>query len=284
MLVWSCIAPHGGEIIPELAEGNLARMAWTRDAMRELGKRCRAAAPETLVVYTPHGLYKDGCCTVSLSPTAQGTLNSDDGASIGAQFTVDQELAQTLLTCADSCAVPVAEALFDESGRLAPIFPLDWGALIPLWFLGTGEGRIPESERPNVVVICPSRSLSRGQLVRFGQATVEAALASGKRVGIVCSADQGHGHQASGPYGYAPLSSSYDQAYCQAVRENDLARLLTWSPDFIEGALVDSYWQTLMLHGALQYAPASFGAELLSYEAPTYFGMMCAAFAPETAQ
>jgi len=32
-----------------------------------------------------------------------------------------------------------------------------------------------------------------------------------------------------------------------------------------------------MLHGALDGA---FGVELLSYEAPTYFGMLCAAFTP----
>jgi hypothetical protein len=32
-----------------------------------------------------------------------------------------------------------------------------------------------------------------------------------------------------------------------------------------------------MLHGAIGGA---FDVELLSYEAPTYFGMLCAAFAP----
>ena len=40
-------------------------------------------------------------------------------------------------------------------------------------------------------------------------------------------------------------------------------------------ALADSFWQLLMLHGAIG---ESWEPELLSYEAPTYFGMLTAAY------
>ncbi len=46
---------------------------------------------------------------------------------------------------------------------------------------------------------------------------------------------------------------------------------------FVEQAKADSFWQLLVLHGALG---DGWRAELLSYEAPTYFGMLCAAYAP----
>jgi aromatic ring-opening dioxygenase LigB subunit len=42
--------------------------------------------------------------------------------------------------------------------------------------------------------------------------------------------------------------------------------------------MVDSYWPLLMLHGIL--SSGTFRSELLSYEAPTYFGMACAEFVP----
>jgi aromatic ring-opening dioxygenase LigB subunit len=61
------------------------------------------------------------------------------------------------------------------------------------------------------------------------------------------------------------------------VRENRLARLLEVDPSFVATAQADSWWQMLVLHGATQDA---FDAELLSYEAPTYFGMLCASFTP----
>ncbi len=45
----------------------------------------------------------------------------------------------------------------------------------------------------------------------------------------------------------------------------------------VDDAYADSLWQVAMLSGALG---SSFDVELLSYEAPTYFGMVCAAYSP----
>ena len=47
------------------------------------------------------------------------------------------------------------------------------------------------------------------------------------------------------------------------------------SPDFVERAAADSWWQMLMLYGALGN---DWRSELLSYEVPSYYGMLCAAF------
>ena len=62
------------------------------------------------------------------------------------------------------------------------------------------------------------------------------------------------------------------------VRRNALGELTAWDPERAKDALADSLWQMLMLHGALGGA---FRSELLSYEAPTYFGMLTAAFQRE---
>ncbi|NUT54793.1 MAG: extradiol ring-cleavage dioxygenase, partial [Thermoleophilia bacterium] len=48
----------------------------------------------------------------------------------------------------------------------------------------------------------------------------------------------------------------------------------------VEPAKADSLWQLAVLHGALG---STYDVELLSYEAPTYFGMLCAAYAPSAA-
>lgn len=271
MLVWACIAPHGGEVIPELAGDNLPRMAATRAAMQELGRRCEQAQPDSIVVFTPHGLCFDEHVCVSVAMRAEGMLDGENGARVCASIEVDIPLAQAISEAASQRGVPVAQAAYTDEGEPAPTFPLDWGALIPLWFMGA-RWRKP----PAVVVVCPSRSIPRRKLVEFGRATVEAAVSVGRRVAVICSADQGHGHAADGPYGFSATSASYDRAYCQAVEEDALPRLLHWQDAWIESALPDSYWQTLMLYGALQTVPME--PELLSYEAPTYFGMACAEY------
>ena len=61
------------------------------------------------------------------------------------------------------------------------------------------------------------------------------------------------------------------------MRRHELGELLALDPSFVEAAKADSFWQMLMLHGALG---GGWRAEFLSYEAPTYFGMLCAAYEP----
>ena len=149
----------------------------------------------------------------------------------------------------------------------------DWGALVPLWFLAQ-----PMTPQPKIVVLAPDRSLTRETLVRFGVAIARASEASGKRVALIASCDQGHAHDANGPYGFDPASRVHDEAMTEAIANDELPRLLEWDNDFLEAAKVDAYWQTLILAGALGHTPMT--PNLLSYEAPTYFGMAVAAYQP----
>ena len=126
------------------------------------------------------------------------------------------------------------------------------------------------------MIVTPCRALSNDDHVKAGKAL---ALATGKRpVAFVASADHGHGHTEDGPYGYSEHSAPYDEDVRDVVRRNALGELAGWDPQRAVDALADSLWQMLMLHGALGGA---WQAELLSYEAPTYFGMLTASFTRE---
>lgn len=49
-LIFACIAPHGGECLPEFAGPEPERSARTREAMAKLGRRLEALQPEVVVV------------------------------------------------------------------------------------------------------------------------------------------------------------------------------------------------------------------------------------------
>ncbi len=242
--------------------------------MEELGRRCKLARPETLIVFTPHGLCIENSISLSMAVLGAGYVDGENGVRIAMRFVMDRPLADAVGEEAERRRVRVAMVGFRPDGAPIPLFPLDWGVLVPAYFLGA-QWQTP----PRLVVACPDRSLPRKALLDFGEAVVHAAARTGRRIAIVCSADQGHGHSPEGPYGYAPQSAPHDQAYCRALRDDALERLLSWRNDRIEAAMTDSYWQTLMLLGALRSVRLK--PELLSYEAPTYFGMACAAFERE---
>lgn len=271
-MIFACVAPHGGECLPEFASEHPERAARTRAAMAEMGRRLEALRPEVVVVANPHGLAVPGAFTLPLGAAAAGQL-AEGEAVVTAAFPLDVDLAWDIAERAAARGLPVAPVFFPPG---APV-PLDWGALIPLYYLGRSF-----DPPPRVVLITPTREVPLEAQVAMGHAVAEAAEASGRRVAFVASADQGHCHHPDGPYGYDEKSAEYDRFFCEAVAAGDLARLLKVDPELVERGKPDSLWQALILHGVLERVPMR--GELLSYEVPTYFGMACAAYTPVGAE
>jgi len=272
-LVFAAIAPHGGIVIPELCTPEeLDLAAATRGAMEELGRRFEEARPEAVIVATPHNVHVDGHVGVVIAGSLEGSVDH-----VALSCPVDTELALRSLVDLVGAGVPCVGVSFGPNDPREATMPLDWGALIPLWFMGgRAEPQVP------VVIVAPARDLKPDALVEAGRVLGTTARNLGRRVALIASADHGHAHDAQGPYGFDPAAARYDERIVELVRDNRLGELLTVDEELVEAAKADSFWQLLLLHGALDYGArdGGFDAELLSYEVPTYFGMLCAAFTP----
>jgi aromatic ring-opening dioxygenase LigB subunit len=258
-IVFACIAPHGGHLL--IGPPEVSPIPASRAAMETMRAALEAAKADTLAILTPHGIYAEGLMTLGISPVAYGEL---DELCIEARTDID--LASAWAYHGSDLGIPVAPVAPPDSQP----FPLDWGVTIPLALLDP-EGLLP------IVAACPARDLSRRHLVDWGEALALASDEQGRRVALIVSADQGHGHAADGPYGFTPASAEYDRAMIEAVGADDLDRLLTWDDAWIEAGLPDSYWQTLSLIGARRRA--SLKSTFLSYEVDHYFGLLCAMYA-----
>ncbi len=61
MVVLGALAPHPPIIVPAVGRGRESEASSTRKAMSDLAGIAAEAAPETLVVFTPHGnVLRDG--------------------------------------------------------------------------------------------------------------------------------------------------------------------------------------------------------------------------------
>lgn len=269
-LVFGAITPHGSEIVPQLAD-DPKLMEKTRDAMREVGRRFLDSQPETVIVLDPHAdfMVPHAIC-IGATFRAVGVLGDPAARHIQAEFDCDYHFVEAFFS-ANAERLPLIRAVGRDEGRNA-LLPLSWGALIPLWFTAHTQ----RHARPKIVVVAPSRLLPREILVQFGVELARAAAASPKRIALIASCDQGHAHDPDGPYGFDPASAEHDLLMCDAIISEDLGSLLDWAPEFLTAAKVDAYWQTIILAGALSVTPLR--AELLSYEAPTYFGMAVATY------
>ena len=271
-LVFAAIAPHGTLAVPDAPAASIPGAERTQAAMEELGRRFDAARPQATIVLTPHNVHVDGHFAVVVAANVAGSLEEWDAPAAQLTCPVDLDLALLSIETLHDAGVPVVGVGFGANDRLAATAPLDWGTLIPLWVMG---GR---SDPPvPVVVVSPCRDRPNVEHVRAGAALARVADSSQLRVAIIASADHGHAHDADGPYGYDPAAREYDERIVELVRAGRLAELESWDGDFVERAKADSLWQLLMLDGALR-GDDGWKAELLSYEAPTYFGMLCAAY------
>jgi aromatic ring-opening dioxygenase LigB subunit len=270
-LVFGSIAPHGGIAIAEACPPETRELAGaTRRGMEELGRRFDAAAPDVAIVLTPHNIHVEGAMAVVTAGTVAGAL--DGHPDVALRVRTDRELALAVRDAVSADGIPVVGVSYGANDAAAATYPMDWAILVPLWFMG---GR--HSPPVPAVVMAPARDLPYETHVAAGRAIARAATASAKRVALIASCDHGHGHDPKGPYGFTPRSKEFDDEVVRLVKANDLAGLLRMERSLPVEGKADSYWQMLMLHGALG---DGWKGEFLSYEAPTYFGMLCASYVP----
>src|SRR5690606_36328208 len=188
--------------------------------------------------------------------------------------------------------IPVVGVGYGGSNRNQSVLPADWGIMTPLWFAGHDVnvvgggyvlagllGGVPEEPTgPPAIIANPSRMIPREYNVEFGKVVAEVAQASERRIGFIASCDWARRHDPNGPNGFHPDAARMDAEVCEAIKRNDILSLIDLDDEYIHNAAIDGLWQLLMLGGALEVVPME--VDFLSYEAPTYYGMIVAAYAP----
>jgi len=230
--------------------------------------------PDTIVIATPHNIRLWKQIGVALTENSTGMLQASprNKNSVSLRTKCDVEFAKQLMERSAKKGVPVVGANYGTSEGLTSDMPMDWGTLVPLWFM------IPKCRpKPKVVIVTPSREVQLTKNFQFGRIIAQTAEAyRRKRIVFVASADQAHAHKKSGPYGYSKLAKEYDALIVDALRKNEINNVMTLRPELIEAAKPDSLWQMAMLAGIADKVRLK--AELVSYSVPTYFGMICAHF------
>ena len=254
-----------------MAGSNLEAFKETTRAMELISEMMKKQRVDTIVIATPHNLRLKCNIAVILTEFTEGTLRTENG-SVQIRLRCDRALAADILEKAEKIRLPVVGVNYGTTEGEASCMPMDWGTLIPLWFSAC---RVP---KPKAVIVAPSREIPLQNLVKFGAVIAQAAEERRARIAFVASADQAHTHNKKGPYGFHPDSAKFDQLVVKAVSENKLENTLKLDQQLVEDAKPDSIWQMAILVGILKKVPMP--VRFVSYQAPTYFGMLCAAYAP----
>ncbi len=271
-LEYACIVPHGSDIIPHLAVRKTEHLfEKTRESVRKIARDIRDVRPDTIVIASPHNLRLQDHIAIVTAENSTGQLKGPRGRKVSLSLKCDREFAQDLLQESARYHLPVVGANYGTAEGSASDMPMDWGTLVPMWFVAKEE-RV----KAKTVIVTPSREIPHGQNIAFGMAIGAMAEKRKKRIAFIASADQAHAHKKSGPYGYHRSAPKYDEFISQAIQKTHIESIFRLSKRFVEDAKPDSLWQMAILAGLTRVVRMR--GNLLSYAVPTYYGMICASF------
>src|SRR5438132_420898 len=112
--------------------------------------------------------------------------------------------------------------------------PLVFAAIAPHGGIAIAEACTPDER--DVAIKTRARDLSASDHVSAGAAIAAVAAASDRRIALIASADHGHAHLGSGPYGFHPAAEEYDTLVTELVRTEQLDRLVDIPRAMVEDA------------------------------------------------
>jgi len=271
-LEYACIVPHGSDIIPQLAVHKTEHLfEKTRESVRKIARDIRNARPQTIVLASPHNLRLQDNIAIVTAENSTGYLKGPRGRKVSLSLRCDREFAQDLLEESTRKHLPVVGANYGTAEGLASDMPMDWGTLVPMWFVVKEE-----KVKARTVIVTPSREIPLRENIALGTTIAEMAEKRRNRLVFIASADQAHAHKKSGPYGYHRSAAKYDEFVSRAIQKNRIESISQLGKRFVEDAKPDSLWQMAILAGLTKVVKMR--GKMLSYEVPTYYGMICASF------
>jgi len=248
-----CVAvlmPHAPILVPAVGGERLREADATAGALRQAAARIVAAAPQSIVLVSPHSPRQATAFGIWQGARLQGTFEQFSTPGAGVDLPNDRELAAEIAAQALAVGTRTWEI---------PPGPLDHGALVPLWYLADAGWSGP------TVVLSLNYPLEGG-LEEMGRAITAAAAKLGRRIALIASGDMSHRLQPDAPAGYHPRAGQFDRLFMETVRRGAYRELPRLDAALQELAAEDVVDSTVIAAAAVGWSDQ--GHEVLSYEGP----------------
>ena len=264
-IVFAGIAPHPPLLVPEVGRTyNMERVATSQSALREFSRRLIDTRPETVVVISPHSPFDTHVFTTRAAAELSGDLREFDAPDVRLAFKNDLEMIEAIERAAGDEGVAFS--------TLARDYPLDHGALVPLYYLHEAGWAGP-------IVVIGFTMQSNEPHLAFGRAIARAASSTGRRVALVASGDLSHRLIVGGPYEYEPTAHLFDEQIVEAIATGTASNVINIDQKLRERAGECGYRSIVIALGSVNENLRDH--QVLSYEGPFGVGYMVAVIVDE---
>lgn len=270
-IVFCGIMPHPPIVLPEVGGAEADKVADTREAMLELGRRIKNSGAEALVIISPHAPVFGDAIAINALPETKGNMGRFGADQVTLKYKYAKELGSEIGWQAEDLGIPVVEIDKKLASRLGVDLALDHGLMVPLYFLDKAGVDLP-------LVPVSMGVFSPEKLYAFGMAVQRAAEVADIKVTVLASGDLSHRLTPDAPAGYDERGKEFDQTIVSLIKSFDVPGLVHLEEDLCERAGECGARPITMMLGALDGAAVQ--SEVLSYEGPFGVGYMVAALQP----
>jgi aromatic ring-opening dioxygenase LigB subunit len=263
-IVFLGIAPHPPLLIPEVGGNRIGQVVSTQRALREFSRRLVDTKPETIIVISPHSPLDPNEFTARSTAELSGDFREFYAPNVALKFLNDLEMLDAIELAAQIEGVALR--------KLGVDYPLDHGALVPLFYLHEAGWR-------GRAVVIGFTHQSNEKHLAFGRAIVKAAEAINRKVALVASGDLSHRLIVGGPYEYEATAHVFDEQIVDAIRRGDPAGVIEIDSQLRDRAGECGYRSIVIALGCTGQNLRDH--EVLSYEGPFGVGYMVAVLREE---
>ncbi|MBX3729778.1 MAG: AmmeMemoRadiSam system protein A [Candidatus Sumerlaeia bacterium] len=246
----AALMPHPPIVVPGVGRGREHEAGNTVAAMARMARRLCDAAPQTLVVISPHSPRRRGRFGIWGGTRVEGDLAVFRAPHERIDFPADTEFRARLTAACSGHGLRTWEIENEE---------LDHGAVVPLAYLRDAGWNGP-------TVVVGLNYPDEGHLEDLGAAIAAAAEALGRRVAVLASGDMSHRLTPDAPGGYHPRARDFDATFVRLVRAADVESLCHFDEELRGIAGEDVVDVTVVALAAVGFHTDR--CELLSYEGP----------------
>ncbi len=249
-VTFAALLPHAPVLIPKIAGHRGKTAGATVEAMKQVAERLVLARPDTIAVISPHSPRKRRTFGVWGGDRLRGDFAGFGFPEVAIDLPNDTQLADEIRNLVGEAGLGIREI---------PPWPLDHGAMVPLWHVVNAGWTGP-------VVVLGLCGADEPEMTQLGEALGRAAGRVGRRIGVVASGDMSHRLAPHSPAGFEPRAQEFDWGFMKLLAEGEYRTLRGLDPKLVQLAGEDVIDSTLVAASAADWDAA--GHAVLSYEGP----------------
>ncbi len=251
MIVKAVMVPHPPLAVHEVGRGEEQKISATLQAYRTAMQEIAGAAPETVIILSPHALLYRDYFNISSGPEAYGDLGKFNAGAVAFEKEYDEEFTRELSGLLYENGFPGGTA-YDRDPQL------DHGTMVPLYFLD----QVFSSYR---LVRIGLSGLPLPLHYRLGMYIAETAEKLNRRIAVIGSGDLAHCQKKGGPYGWRPEGPEYDEKIMKTMGSGSFGELFDYPSSFLDAAMECGHRSFVIMAGMLD--GLSVTPHVLSHEA-----------------